>query len=123
MIVPSDHVGVSATPIVKCETARAHFFFTCHNRRLAGGDEKTDFLRRRLVSDECGRTTLVAHQARTSQPVDSFSVRHRLRCRQLNVEWGFACKPSGDYLGRMGAALEWQGPVQVTSVNLSSGLY
>src|SRR5258708_39010427 len=122
MIGPSDHLGVCATPIVKCETARTHFFSACDDRRFAGGDQKSDFFGRRLVGNECGRATFVGHKACTSQPIDSLTVRHRLK-GQLKVECGFACKPSGDHLGRVGAALEWQGPVQVTSVNLGSGLY
>src|SRR5258706_5277640 len=122
MIGPSDHLGVCATPIVKCETARAHFLSACDDRGFAGGDQETDFLGRCLVGNECGRAALVAYKTCASQPIDSFSVRHRLK-GQLKVEWGFTCKPSGDHLGRVGAALEWQGPVQVTSVNLSSGLY
>src|SRR5216684_8640107 len=123
MIGPSDHLGVCATPIVKCEIARADFISACHDRRFSRRDQKADFLRRRLVDNECGRAALVAHQACTSQPVYSFAVLHRLGGRQLKMEWGFACKPSRDYLGRVGATLERQDPAKVTSVNLGSGLY
>src|SRR5712664_1572878 len=123
MIGPGDHLGVCASPIVKCQIPGTDLIPACHDRKFSRCDQKTDFLRRRLVGDECGGTTLVAHQACTSQPVDSFAVWRRVRGRQLKVEWGFACKPSRDYLGRVGATLEWQGSVQVISVNLGSGLY
>src|SRR5260370_34189858 len=118
MIGPSDLLGVCATPIVKCETARTHFFSACDDRRFAGGDQKSDFFGRRLVGNECGGATLVAYKTCASQPIDSFAVRHRLK-RQLKGEWGFAFKPSGDHRRRMGAAVEWQGPRHVDLVEIS----
>src|SRR6266436_1490356 len=123
MIGPSDHLRVCATPIVKCETARAHLFSSCNDRRSTGGDQKADSLRWRLISDEYGRATFVAHQSCASQPVDRLSGWHRLGGRQLKAEWGFPCKPSRDYLRGARPALELQDPVQVTLVNLGSSLY
>jgi len=120
MIGPSDHLRVCAAPIVKCQTARAHVFSSSYDRRPAGRDQKTDFVLRRLVGDQCSRAafvTLCVHRSASRQICCS------LRARQLKVKWGFPRKPGGDYFGRVREALEWQDPVHITSVNLDSSFY